>query len=128
MSSKNTYRNLVKGENFFRHFLLLAIRLYWGGLLIVAGFGKWLNLSEVTHFFATLNIPWPGFSAWLAGLIELVGGISLVLGLWSRISTLFLIALFIVAYATAHSVALINFFIAPTVFFEQPLSSISMPR
>lgn len=116
---KRLYWGLVKGENFLGHFLLLIIRLYWGGLLIMTGIGKWTNIYEVADFFASVDIAFPLFTAYLIGVVEFLGGISLFIGLFARIFTILLTAVFIVAYTTAHQEALINFFVAPSLFIEQ---------
>jgi len=116
---KRLYWGLVKGENFLGHFLLLIIRLYWGGLLVMTGIGKWTNIYEVADFFASLDISSPLFIAYLVGTVEFLGGISLFIGLFSRIFTIPLTAIFIIAYATAHQEAVINFFVTPSLFIDQ---------
>lgn len=116
---KKGYWGLVKGENFLGHFLLLIIRLYWGGLLVVTGIGKWMNIYGVADFFASLDIPAPLFMAYLVGTVEFLGGISLFIGLFARIFSIFLAIVFFVAYATAHQEALINFFVNPKLFIMQ---------
>ncbi|MFZ0566026.1 MAG: DoxX family protein [Chlamydiales bacterium] len=116
---KQIYLGLVKGENFLGSFFLLIIRLYWGGLLIMTGIGKWTNIYEVADFFASLNIPLPLFSAYFVGGVEFFGGISLFVGLFSRLFTILLTIVFAVAYATAHEEALVQFFSTPSLFIEQ---------
>ncbi len=115
---KKAYLGLVRGENFLGSFLLLLIRVYWGGMLVITGLAKWMNASGVAEFFADLGIPAPLFMVYLVGAIELVGGLSLFLGLFARITTIPLIVIFIVAYVTAHPEALVQFLAAPSVFIE----------
>ncbi|MBS0646235.1 MAG: DoxX family protein [Verrucomicrobia bacterium] len=110
---------LTKTGNFFGHLLLLVIRIYWGYLLVVAGLGKLTNLSESAQFFASIYFPAPLFSAALAGVIETVAGIFLILGLFSRFVALFMVIYFLIAYATAHHQAFISFFSQPSLFFSQ---------
>jgi len=116
---KKSYRGLVKGENSIRHVLLLIIRLYWGGLLVITGLGKWINVHGVAAFFAELNIPFPLFNAYFVGGVEFIGGISLFLGLFARIFSIPLVAVFIVAYVTAHTASLVSFFVNPALFVMQ---------
>lgn len=116
---KHLYYGIVQGENFLGHFLLLIIRLYWGGLLIMTGLGKLMNASGVADFFASLNLPAPLFMAYFIGICELIGGASLFLGFFSRIFSILLICVFIGAYSTAHQEALINFFSNPSLFIKQ---------
>ncbi|MCC5832587.1 MAG: DoxX family protein [Chlamydiales bacterium] len=116
---KHLYYGIVQGENFLGNFLLLIVRLYWGTLLVLAGLGKLVNAGGVADFFASLNIPAPLFMAYFIGLIELLGGASLFLGLFSRLFSILLVCVFIGAYATAHQEALINFFAAPNLFINE---------
>ena len=117
---RQTYKGLVYTENFIGQIFLLVIRVYWGYLLFRIGLTKLTNIPETAQFFATLGIPMPGVSAVLAGLIELIGGASLVLGLFSRVMSLILVAHFIIACLAAHTEAIVNFFSNPNVFFEAP--------
>lgn len=113
------YHNLIKATTVVKHPFLLIIRLYWGYLLFVTGLGKLLETKSIAHFFATLDIPYPFFATYAVGAIEILGGISLFLGLFSRLMALPLIALFLAAYATAHGDALANIFANPTLFISE---------
>jgi putative oxidoreductase len=85
-----------------QHPLLLACRLYWGGLFVAAGFGKLTHLALTSEKFANWHIPAPYPNAIAAGTTELVCGSLLVLGAASHIVTVPLIGTMIVAYLTAH--------------------------
>ncbi|MFN0064891.1 MAG: DoxX family protein [Chlamydiales bacterium] len=113
-----SYFGLVRTQNFLGHFLLLIVRLYWGALLVMTGVGKWVHLDQVSEFFGSIGIPAPLFMATLVGLVELVGGAALFLGLFSRVMSLLLASLFFSAYATAHTEALMTFFVSPQQFFD----------
>ncbi len=107
--------------SFVGHFLLLAVRLYWGVLLVKMGAGKWMNAPEMAEFFAELNIPYPYFTVLFVGLFEILGGAALFLGLFARVFSIPLMIIFVVAYLTAHHTALTTFFVDPTLFIsEQP--------
>jgi putative oxidoreductase len=86
--------------------LLLLIRLWWGWSFFLTGKGKLMNLGRTTEFFASLDIPLPQLNAMLAGGVECVGGLLLLLGLFSRAVTVPLIFTMIVAFATADREAL----------------------
>ncbi|MCH9609918.1 MAG: hypothetical protein S4CHLAM45_13560 [Chlamydiales bacterium] len=116
---RQSYWGVVQGENFLGQIFLLIIRLYWGGQLLFIGLSKWSNLSETADSFTLLHIPSPLFSAWLAGTIEFFGGISLLLGLFSRVTTPLLILFFMIAYATAHPEALNALFSNPDLFTSE---------
>lgn len=116
---KHAYKTFVQGENAIRHFVLLIIRLYWGAMLIMTGFGKLANIHMVSDYFAELHIPLPMVSAYLTAIFELLGGLSLFLGLFARLFTIPLIIIFLSAYSTAHSEALTGFFRNPSLFIMQ---------
>ena len=113
------YGGLIRIGTFCGHLLLLIIRLYWGGSLAMTGVGKLMNLEKVTAYFATLHLPMPAAVAIFVAVVELLGGISLFLGLFSRVMSFFLIILFWVAYITAHTESLLNLFNNPNGFFMQ---------
>ncbi len=113
------YCGIVRGERFLGNFLLLIIRLYWGGLLVLAGLGKIMNAEGVADFFASLGLPAPMFMAYFIGIVEIVGGASLFIGLFSRLFSIMLVILFFAAYATAHQEALISFFTNPNLFIME---------
>jgi putative oxidoreductase len=59
------------------------------------------NIPKVTAFFEQLGIPAPGFHAVLVGYSELLCGAALVVGLFTRLATIPLIASMTVALLTA---------------------------
>lgn len=89
---------------------LLVIRLYWGIQFAQAGWGKLTNLERVTGFFTELGIPFPELNAAMAGGIEFLGGILLVIGLFTRIAVIPMIFTMLVAYFTAHREELFKVF------------------
>lgn len=88
--------------DFLQSPFLLIIRLYWGYQLGISGYGKFLNLHGVADYFHSLSIPLPYLMAILVALIELVGGILLFLGLFSRFACIAILALFVGVYLTAE--------------------------
>lgn len=104
---------------FLQPILLLAIRLYWGYAFLMAGYGKLQNIAPVIKFFTSLNIPYPEISAYLVGVVELVGGLLLILGLWSRIAAFPLAIVMIVALYTAHYDAVQGIVDNPQRFINQ---------
>ena len=81
---------------------LLGIRLYWGWQFFQTGKGKLSNISAPTAFFTELGIPFPKLNAYLAGSTECFGGLLLLAGLFSRVTSVPLIFTMLVAYGTAH--------------------------
>jgi putative oxidoreductase len=114
---RKLYDGLVTAVSSTQSLFLLAVRLYWGWQLAQNGWGKLHNLSNVTEFFISLGLPAPGATALLVASFELVGGILLALGLFSRIAALGIAVDMIVAYVTADREALLAFFSNPGKFY-----------
>lgn len=72
---------------------LAILRIVLGIAMAVHGWGKLSGgVDGVAGFFGSLGIPVPSLTAWLVTIIELVGGILLIIGAATQISSL-LIAL-----------------------------------
>lgn len=72
---------------------LLLLRLALGIAFVIHGWGKLTGgVSNVGGFFGGIGIPAPGIVAWLVTIIELVGGLFLIVGFLTQISSV-LIAL-----------------------------------
>jgi putative oxidoreductase len=83
-------------------FLLLALRLIYGGQFTLTGHGELTHLEQTAEFFAGLGIPAPPFHAALVGGTEMIGGALLVAGLGTRIAAVPLTIAMVAAYLTAH--------------------------
>lgn len=116
---KKFYWMIVKSENFISHIFLLIIRLYWGAMMAMTGFGKLANIHGVESYFTELGISSPLATAYAVGIIELVGGLSFILGFMSRIFAIPLAVIFIMAYIFGEPTALSQIFIKPSVFISQ---------
>ncbi len=82
----------------------LPLRLTLGILFLVGGIMKIfvMGIPNVAGFFESLGIPIALFFAWVVGIVELVGGLMLILGLFTRQSALLLSVIMLVALLTAH--------------------------
>ena len=76
-------------------------RLTVGWVFLQSGWGKLQNLPKVVAFFTELGIPAPQFQAPLAATAEFACGALLLVGLFTRVATLPLIATMVVAILTA---------------------------
>ena len=97
--------------------LLLFVRLYWGWQFAQSGWGRLHNSARAIDFFTSLNIPFPAFNVYFVSGLEFVGGILLILGLFSRPISLLLAADMLVAYITADRDALFSIFSNPGKFY-----------
>ncbi len=85
-----------------KSFWLLLIRLVIGGIFIQTGWGKLTHLGTTTAFFQSLGIPFAHYNALAASLIEFVGGLLILTGLLTRLVSIPLICVMIIAIATAQ--------------------------
>ncbi len=111
------YERAVKALNVLQSPMLLAVRLYWGFQFAQTGWGKLHNLSKVIELFQSLNIPLPALNAPFVSGLEFVGGVLLMLGLFSRPVALMLAGNMFVAYYTADHDALVSVFSDPGKFY-----------
>jgi putative oxidoreductase len=88
----------IKAANLLQSPLLLAIRLYWGYQFMQDGWGKMTHLDKVTQFFASLNLPMPGATAFLVAFVELAGGFLFTFGIFTRLTSLVLFVNMTMAY------------------------------
>ena len=111
------YRRAVSALSSLQSPMLLAVRLYWGFQFAQTGWGKLHHLAKIAGFFASLNIPFPGLTAPFIAMLEFVGGILLMVGLFSRPIALLLACNMFVAYWTADREALSAIFSDPGKFY-----------
>ena len=79
----------------------LLARITVGWVFVTSGWGKVHHIDKVIGFFTDLGIPAPSFQAHMTAYTELVGGILLIAGLATRISSVALGIIMIVALKTA---------------------------
>lgn len=82
--------------------LLLLFRLYWGWSFVQAGWGKFGHIERTVGFFTEMGIPFATANVYFVASVETLGGLLLILGLASRVASLFLAATMVVALLTAH--------------------------
>ena len=79
----------------------LLIRLAVGYMFFLTGWGKLQHLDKVTGFFAGLGIPHPHINAIVAASTECFGGLLIMLGLFTRLISIPLAFVMVIAIATA---------------------------
>jgi len=87
--------------------LAIALRLYAGYKFTLYGYDKLLGgnvaYAQDADFFRALNVPFPELTQVLIGVLELVGGLALLLGLLTRLFAFLLAGDMLVAMLTFHN-------------------------
>jgi len=86
----------------------LATRIVIGLAFFQTGTGKFRHFDNVVGFFQGLGIPFPTFHAGLVASMETVGGIMLILGLFTRFFASGLSITMVVALITADKAAFLS--------------------
>lgn len=80
---------------------LLALRVATGVIFMMHGYGKLFGgnpgMDAFTGMVAKLGFPLPSLFAYLAALSEFLGGIALILGVWTSVASIFLAIVMLVA-------------------------------
>lgn len=114
--ARSAYDGLASAMNRLQSVLLLLIRLYWGWQFAIDGWGKLHHLDRVGNYFAQLNLPAPHATALFVGLIEFAGGITLAVGLLTRLTALVLFVNMTVAFWAAEKEAFLGVISNPDKF------------
>lgn len=103
--------------------ILLLIRLTLAYGFYKPAMMKWNDINAIGSWFESMGYPFPLLNAYLAGIIEVAGVILLVFGLGTRLISIPLIFVMMVAIFTVH---IGNGFEARDNGFEIPLYYILM--
>ncbi|SUU90647.1 putative oxidoreductase [Aminobacter aminovorans] len=82
--------------------LTLAGRVLLSAIFILAGFAKLTAISGTAGWFASIGLPLPTATTVVVGLVELVGGIAILVGFQTRIAAIVLGLFTLAATAVAH--------------------------
>lgn len=94
--------------------ILLIARILLSSIFLLSGFGKLTDIGGTAAYFANYHLPAPTATAVIVGLIELLGGLAIILGFRTRIAAwvlgIFCIATALVAHTNFSDMGqLINF-------------------
>ncbi|MCX8102855.1 MAG: DoxX family protein [Candidatus Bipolaricaulota bacterium] len=85
----------------FGHWGTIPLRLAVGIIFAAHGWQKFAGgLDRVAGFFSNIGIPLPEVSAFVVAFVELIGGIGLIVGVFTRYWALLLSIIMIVAIFT----------------------------
>jgi putative oxidoreductase len=83
------------------HWATIPLRVAIGVIFAAHGWQKFsMGLDGVARFFGSVGIPLPEVSAFIVAFVELVGGIGLIVGVFTRYWALLLSIVMIVAIFT----------------------------
>jgi uncharacterized membrane protein YphA (DoxX/SURF4 family) len=83
---------------------VLLLRLMVGGVFFWEGVLKFVYVNQGLGRFTKLGMPYPAFTADFVGCLEIVGGLLLLLGLFTRLITIpFLIEMIVAMLSTKIS-------------------------
>lgn len=83
--------------------IALIGRILLSFIFILSGFGKLAAIGGTAGYFGSLGIPAPTAVAVLAGLVELLGGLAVLIGFKTRIAAYALAAFSIGSALIAHT-------------------------
>lgn len=63
---------------------------------------KWSDINSVADWFGSIGIPFPTLNAYMAASTELIGVVLLTLGLFTRLISIPLMVIMVVAIVTVH--------------------------
>jgi len=100
-----------------------SLSLLFARLAVAYGFydpamQKWSDINSVATWFGSIGIPFPALNAYMAASTELIGVVLLALGLFTRLISIPLMVIMVVAIITVH---LVHGFSAGDNGFEIPL-------
>lgn len=99
----------VKGFNMLKKIPEIVSRITIGYVFIESGIGKFQNIANVVSYFESLKIPLASIQAPMVASFELIFGVFILLGFFTRLSTLPLIGIMTVALITAKAEDITSF-------------------
>jgi putative oxidoreductase len=81
---------------------ILVGRVLLSILFILSGFAKLTAISGTAGWFGSIGLPLPTVTAVVVGLVELLGGLAILVGFKTRIAAILLAVFTLAATAIAH--------------------------
>jgi len=82
--------------------VILVGRVLLSSLFIIAGFGKLTAISATAGWFGSIGLPLPTATTVVVGLVELLGGLAILVGFQTRLAAIVLAVFTVAATAIAH--------------------------
>ena len=81
---------------------LLALRIAFGAIFIYHGWGKLADMDKTVSMFGMMGFPLAAFFAWVVALVEFLGGIAILLGVYTKEVAKLLAIIMLVAILKVH--------------------------
>jgi putative oxidoreductase len=82
--------------------IVLVGRILLAAIFILAGFAKLTDISGTAGYFGMYNLPAPTVAAVVSGLVELLGGLAVLIGFQTRIAAFGLAVFCVLTALIAH--------------------------
>jgi putative oxidoreductase len=101
-SGASTAHGALQSGTLSTEFLLLVGRILLGAIFVLSGWGKLMGLSAFAASLEKNGVPAPQVLAVVGAVVEFGGGLAIVLGLWTQLAALLMVAFVVVATLIAH--------------------------
>ena len=115
---KKIYGEFARFSEYLQSIALLLARLAVAYGFYEPAMMKWSDIHAVADWFGSMGIPFPTLNAYMAATTEITGVVLLTLGLFTRLISIPMMVIMIVAIKTVH---LAHGFSAGDNGFEIPL-------
>lgn len=102
MQLKKLYQDFTYFSEYLQSFALFFARVTVAYGFYNPAMMKWSDINSVASWFESLGIPMPLLNAYMAATTEIVGVVLLTLGLFTRLISVPLIVVMVVAIFTVH--------------------------
>lgn len=102
MKFKQLYMEFSRLSEHLKSFALLFARLTIAYGFYEPAMNKWADMNAMAEWFASIGIPFPLLNAYMAGTTEITGVVLLTLGFMTRLISIPLIVVMLVAIFTVH--------------------------
>ncbi len=83
--------------------LLLVGRIIFGGFFISSGVNHFIGFQMMTQYAKMKGVPFPAFSQGITGLLLLLGGLSILFGIYPYVGILFLVVFLLPVSLLMHN-------------------------
>jgi putative oxidoreductase len=118
MQYKKIYLEFARLGGYLKSMALLLTRIILAYGFYEPAMMKWKDMNAVSEWFGSMGMPFPTLNAYMAATTEITGMVLLTLGFLTRLISLPMIVIMVVAIVTVHWE---NGFSAGANGFEIPL-------